>query len=140
MADPRRVRRLEQAILQTVAPLISHGLADPRLSMITVTRIRLSPDLTVARVNWSCLGDDADRSKAEHALERARGLLQAAVAKNLRTRTTPRLTFHFDTSLEKAQRVSGILDQLARERGDNEEQPEDAEGREPASDEDPEAG
>ncbi|MHC4933105.1 MAG: 30S ribosome-binding factor RbfA, partial [Planctomycetota bacterium] len=124
-----------------VAPLISHGLADPRLSMITVTRIRLSRDLTVARVNWSCLGDEADRSKAEHALDRARGRLQAAVAASLRTRTTPRLAFHFDTSLEKAQRVSGILQQLAEERGDAEEmEPEDAEEREPASEDDPEAG
>ena len=69
MPDPRRIKRLENLILQTLAPLISPGLSDPRLAMITVTRIRLSQDLSVARVNWSCIGKPADRSKALHALD-----------------------------------------------------------------------
>jgi len=130
MADPRRVRRLEAAILQTVAPLVSHGLSDPRLSLVTVTRIRLSRDLSVARVNWSVLGEDADRSRAAHALEHARGTLTKAVAQRLQTRVTPRLEFHFDPSLEKAQRVNEVLDQLARERAEREGLPEDEAGDE----------
>ncbi|MGH7161924.1 MAG: 30S ribosome-binding factor RbfA, partial [Planctomycetota bacterium] len=119
MPDDRRLRRIESAILQAVGPLVAHGLADPRLVLVTVTRVRVSPDLGVARVNWSCLGGPADRSKAQHALEQARGLLQAAVAKRIETRTTPRLEFHYDESLEKAQRVSRILDDLARGRPDD---------------------
>ena len=79
MADQRRVKRLENVLLQTVAPLISHGLLDPRLSLVTVTYIRLSADLSTARVNWSCLGSESERSQATHALEDARGRLQAAV-------------------------------------------------------------
>lgn len=118
MADPRRIQRLESAILETLAPLVSHGLADPRVRLITITRIRLSPDLSIARVNWSCLGDERDRTKATHALEHARGRLQAEVAKALQTRTTPRLQFHYDESGEKAMRVTDILEQIRRERGD----------------------
>ena len=120
MAEPRRIKRLETAILQTVGPLVSHGLMDPRLSMVTVTGIRLTPDLSIARVNWSILGSDADRSKAAHALEHARGYLQAAVAKRIQTRLTPVMEFHFDESLEKAQRVNRLLDQIARERAERE--------------------
>jgi ribosome-binding factor A len=112
----RRVKRLEALILEIVAPLVAHGLSDPRLSMVTVTRVRLSPDLSVARVNWSTLGDSGNISKAEHALEHARGRIQAAVAKALRTRVTPRLAFHYDESLARAQRVTETLEQLARER------------------------
>ncbi len=118
MPDERRLRRLEKQILHTLAPLISHGLLDPRLRLVTVTRVRLSPDLGIARVNWSCLGTAADRSKAAHALEHARGPLQGAVAGDLRTRTTPRLLFHFDEIAEKALRVQEILTELARQRGD----------------------
>lgn len=125
MPDKRRLQRLENAILQTVAPLISHGLSDPRLGLITVTRIRLSADLAIARVNWSCMGDPADRAKAAHALEDARGVLQGAVGRNLNTRVTPRLEFHFDESLAKAVRVNTILDELARERREREGDPED---------------
>jgi ribosome-binding factor A len=116
MPDKRRLERLENQILQTVGPLISHGLADPRLELVTVTRIRLAPDLSVARVNWSSMGDPKERSKAGHALEHARGHLQSAVARSMRTRTTPRLEFHYDESIEKAARVNEILNDIARER------------------------
>ena len=126
MANPRRIKRLENVILHAVAPLVAHGLADPRLQMITVTRVRLSPDLAVARVNWSTIGGDGDRSKAAHALEHARGRLQRAVAGAMRTRTTPRLEFHYDESIEKGLRVSQILDDLARERAAREGTPEGA--------------
>ena len=129
MADQRRLRRLEATMLQTLGPMVSHGLKDPRLQMVTVTRIRLSADLGVARVNWSTLGTPGDRSKAAHALESARGPLQSAVARNLRTRVTPRLEFHYDASAEKAQEIHAILDQLALERAEKEaalQPPEDA--------------
>jgi len=114
--DSRRLLRLEQAILETVGPLVAHGLADPRLSMVTVTRVKLSPDLSIARVHWSCLGDEADRTKAARALAHARGHLQRAVAKSLRTRTTPHLSFHFDSTVEGADRIDRLLQQIARER------------------------
>jgi ribosome-binding factor A len=120
MADKRRIERLEAAILETVAPLVAHGLSDPRLQMVTVTRVHLAPDLSIAHVNWSTLGGAAEESKAQHALEHARGRIQAAVAKALQTRTTPRLVFHFDDSLAKAQRVTEVLEKIARERAEKE--------------------
>ena len=120
MADARRLKRLEIAILETVAPLVAHGLADPRLQMVTVTRVHLSPDLSVAHVNWSTLGGASAESKAAHALEHARGKIQTAVAKALQTRVTPHLVFHFDESLARAQRVTETLDKLARERAEKE--------------------
>lgn len=139
MPDPRRLKRLEVSILETVAPLIAHGLADPRLEMVTVTRVHLAPDLSIAHVNWSTLGGAGAQSKAKHALEHARGKLQAAVAKTLQTRVTPRLEFHFDESLERAQRVSETLEKLARERAAREGTPptEAPPAEEPGEAEDP---
>jgi ribosome-binding factor A len=128
MADQRRIQRLEQVILRTLGPLISQGLADPRLGVVTVTRIKLSRDLGVARVNWSCIGSDSDRSRAEHGLSHARGHMQSAVAKAMRTRTTPHLTFHYDPSLENSVRINDLLHQLKLERGETDE--EDGEGEE----------
>ncbi len=124
MPDRRRLLRLEQAILETVGPIVAHGLADPRLSMVTVTRVKLSPDLSVARVNWSCLGSEADRTKAARALGHARGHLQKAVAKSLRTRTTPHLIFHFDSTVEEADKVDRLLQQIAEERAQRPPPPE----------------
>jgi ribosome-binding factor A len=127
MADPRRLKRLEVSILETIAPIVAHGLSDPRLGMVSVTRVHLAPDLSIAHVNWSTLGGASAQSKAMHALEHAKGKLQSAVAKALRTRVTPRLVFHFDESLERAQRVTETLERLARERAEKEgTPPEDA--------------
>ncbi len=123
MADQRRLMRLERAILETIAPIIAHGLSDPRLGMVTVTRVHLAPDLSIAHVNWSTLGGASAESKAQHALEHARGKLQSAVAKALQTRVTPRLVFHFDESLIRAQRVTETLEKLARERAEKEGPP-----------------
>jgi ribosome-binding factor A len=71
------------------------------------------------------MGSEGDRSKAAHALEAARGVLQGAVAKAMQTRVTPRLHFHFDESLAKALRVTEILEDLARERAAKEGPPEE---------------
>ncbi|HEX5139167.1 MAG TPA: 30S ribosome-binding factor RbfA [Planctomycetota bacterium] len=123
MADKRRLKRLETLILETVAPLVAHGLSDPRLGMVTVTRVHLAPDMSIAHVNWSTLGGASEESKAQHALEHARGRIQAAVAAALQTRTTPRLEFHYDESLARAQRVTEVLDQIAKERAEREGTP-----------------
>jgi ribosome-binding factor A len=137
MVQERRLRRLETAILHALAPVVSHGLVDPRLRMVTVTRIRLAPDLAVARVNWSLIGTSADRAKAARALEHARGHLQGVLAKQVSLRSLPRLEFHYDESLEKADRVQRILADLARDRGDAEPPPDDAApAAEPDDDED----
>ncbi len=128
MADAMRIKRLEQAILATVGPLIAHGLSDPRLEMVTVTRVRLSRDMSVVRINWSSMGSLADRSKAAHALQSAAGPVQRAIAENLQTRVTPRVHFHFDESMQKAHRVNEILHQLREERGEDEESEESEDG------------
>jgi ribosome-binding factor A len=123
MPDKRRIERLSALIQETIAPLVAHGLSDPRLGMVTITRVHLAPDLSVAHVNWSTIGGAAEESKARHALEHARGRIQAAVAAALRTRTTPRLVFHFDESIARAQRITEVLDHLARERAEKEGTP-----------------
>ena len=127
MPNPRRIERLEQHILRTLGPEVSQ-LADPRLGLVTITRIRLSRDLGLARVNWSCVGTEQERTLSEHALEHARGYLTSVVAEAMATRQTPRLEFHYDESMENAARISEILNKLALERGEDAE--EDADGEE----------
>ena len=126
MADKRRIERLEQVILQTVSPMVAYGLADPRLTdnMVTITRVKLSGDLSIARINWSCMGGDGDRSKAAHALEQARGPVQSAIGNAMRTRKTPRVQFHYDESLAKSQTINEILEKIELERAARNPAPE----------------
>jgi ribosome-binding factor A len=67
-------------------------------------------------IYWSILGTPGEKSKAARALEDARGYLQSAIAREMGTRVTPRITLKYDESIEKAQKVHGILANLRKER------------------------
>jgi ribosome-binding factor A len=117
MADPRRVARLQQFILEVAAVAVQRELRDPRLGFVTVTRVKLSPDLAEANVYWSALGTEAQRRTSARALADATPVIQSIVAKALQTRTTPTLTFRPDDTLVEAERLEGIFEKLKHEGG-----------------------
>jgi ribosome-binding factor A len=112
---PRRILRLQRVILETVATAVMHELHDPRLGFVTITRVKLAPDLTESIVYWSCLGTDAERRTSERALSDATGFLQSTVARALGTRTTPVLTFRHDATLTQAAHLEEIFEKLKTE-------------------------
>ena len=136
MATQRRVLRLQQVILQTVATTLQREVSDPRIGMISVTRVKLSSDLSSAIVGWSVMGGDAEVRKTERALEAATPLVQRAVAGALQTRVTPRLKFRHDGSLDRAQKLDSIFEHLRQERAelgrDEDEEPADSEHGSPS--------
>ena len=97
-----RVERLKEIIRETVAEVILHELADPRLGFCTVTRVTLTDDIEHCKVYVSVFGDDGSKSKTMHALHEARGLIQKRVAKQLKTRTTPHIEIELDETIEKS--------------------------------------
>ena len=90
---------------------ITTELEDPRIGFVTVTSVETSPDLRSARVYVSVLGDEADREPALEGLRAAHGVLQSAIASQVRMKRTPTLTFHYDESLERGMRLSRLLDE-----------------------------
>jgi ribosome-binding factor A len=107
--NPRTKARLEARILERAAHAIEFEVRDPRATFITLTRVELSPDLSIAKIYWSVLGGPGDRSKAEHMLESAGGFIQRQVARVLETRRVPRLAWYFDESLIKAQELDKAI-------------------------------
>lgn len=116
MPNDIRILRLEKVALQRASQVVLYELADPRLTMVTITRVELAKDLTYGTVYWSCLGGKGDRSKAEHALRDATGFVQSEIAKVFRTRRTPKIRFEFDPSIAGAVRVGNLLTKLEKER------------------------
>jgi ribosome-binding factor A len=114
----RRIARLERVILETIAVAVQREVHDPRVGLVTVTRVRLAPDLSAATVWWSCLGDEGQRRTKARGLAAATRMLQSRVAQAMGTRVTPTLTLRFDEGLEKAQRLQGIFDKIREERGE----------------------
>ena len=122
MASSIRIKRLEKQALQTASKIVLYELHDPRLQLVTLTRVKLTSDLSFATVYWSSLDQAGARSKIQRGLEAAAGPVQRAIADAFQTRRSPRVTFQFDKSIEGAIRVTGLIDELnaeRKERGDD---------------------
>ena len=109
MAD--RMRRVNEAVREVVSARLLEGLRDPRIGFVTVTSVDTSPDLRHARVYVSVLGSDEQRTETMAGLESAHGVLQQAVAHELRMKNTPTLQFVFDESINTGMRISELLDE-----------------------------
>jgi ribosome-binding factor A len=104
------MRRVNEAVREVLSARIAEGLNDPRIGFVTLTSVETSPDLRHARVYVSVLGDESARAESLAALGSAHGLLQKAIASELRMKRTPTLQFVFDESIDRGMRISELLD------------------------------
>jgi ribosome-binding factor A len=109
MANPRTLAKLEARIHERAAHCLEFEVRDPRMPMVTITRVELSKDLSHAKIFYSVLGGRSERSKAEHMLESAGGFIQRQVARVLETRKVPHLHWVFDESIAKAQELDAAI-------------------------------
>jgi ribosome-binding factor A len=108
-----RPDRIGDQIRQELSELLSRGAVhDPGIGFITLTRVKVSPDLQQARVYYTSLGDDAARRQTAKALERATGFFRRHLGDRLRLRRVPELHFQFDESVGHQDRVEQILREL----------------------------
>ena len=112
MSNPR-VRKIADRIKVVVAEMLERRIKDPRLGFVTITDVRVTGDSQHATIFYTVLdatGDDeAALANTAAALESARGLLRAEVAKQLGTRTAPTLTFIADALPETARHLDEVL-------------------------------
>lgn len=94
---------------EVIAELLIREVKDPRVRMVTLTTVEVSPDLRHARVYYSTIGDAAARQRAGAGLESAAGFLKAQLARRLRLRFAPDILFIADPSLEHADRIAALL-------------------------------
>jgi ribosome-binding factor A len=109
-----RMRRVNESIRQVLAEAMPE-LKDPRIGLVTVTGVDTAPDLRHATVYVSVLGSIKKRTATLRGLEAAHGLLQSRLARELRLKRTPQLTFEYDPSVERGVRMSQLIDELAPE-------------------------
>ena len=119
-----RMRRVNESVLEVVAGGIAE-LKDPRIGMVTVTSVRVTPDLREATVFISTLGNDRRRRAALDGLTSAHGVLQARINLELRLRRTPHLSCTYDDAVERGVRMTRLIDDLAADLPDPDEEPAD---------------
>lgn len=105
MANPRTKAKIEARIHERVAYCLEFELSDPRGSFITVTKVEVSSDLSIAKVFYSVLGSEAERNRVAHMLEHATGFVRTQVGRVLRTRSIPKLRWVYDDSIAYAAEV-----------------------------------
>jgi ribosome-binding factor A len=107
-----RMRRVNESVRQVLAEAVGE-LKDPRIGLVTITGVDTSTDLRQARVFVSVLGSEKKREATLRGLEAAHGVLQSRLARELRMKRTPQLTFEYDPSVERGVRMSQLIDELA---------------------------
>jgi ribosome-binding factor A len=106
------MRRVNAAVREVLSETIGE-LKDPRIGFVTVTGVETSTDLRHAVVFVSVLGSERKREKSIDGLQAAHGLLQARIARELRMKRTPQLTFEYDPTVERGVRMTQLIDELA---------------------------
>ena len=104
-----RPQRLGDLIQRELAELIRLELRDPRVGMITITSVDVSPDMSHAKVFFTIF----DKEKLEdtlHGLKRSAGFLRSQLARRGTMYTTPELRFEYDESVERGDRLSRLID------------------------------
>jgi ribosome-binding factor A len=112
-----RARRVADLVREVLADLVRREVRDPRVGMVTITAVRVSPDLKHARVFVSSLGDPEVREASVDALNHAAPFLRRSLGKTVRLKYVPALDFVADTALDTGLRVERILDEIRDERG-----------------------
>jgi ribosome-binding factor A len=107
-----RMRRVNEAVREVVSEGVGE-LKDPRVGFVTITGVKTSADLRHATVFVSVLGPESKCEKTLAGLAAAHGVLQARLARELRLKRTPQLTFEYDPTVERGVRMTQLIDELA---------------------------
>ncbi|HZN38515.1 MAG TPA: 30S ribosome-binding factor RbfA [Planctomycetota bacterium] len=119
--NERRISRLQEQIKQRLAEVLLRDIADPKLGLVTITRVELDSEFTHCKAYWSVMAagkaaEQKARAQSEGVLRRARGLCQREIAQAVNARTTPHLEFVFDESIAGAIKLNQLLQDLQQER------------------------
>lgn len=116
-----RVERVAEQVREEVSQILATEVADPGVGLVTVSRVKVTPDLSLARIYWTLLGDAAERKRTTKALQRAAPFVRHLLAERMTLRRAPEVLFHYDEGLAAHQRVEEILQEIHQQeaaRGD----------------------
>ena len=109
-----RIERVNQLIRQEISDLLQHEIKDPRLSsFISVTEVVTSQDLKHAMIYISFISNQQEKQAALDALAGASNILRKEMARKLRLRRIPELSFHWDDSIERGTHIMDLIDQVS---------------------------
>ena len=113
--DFPRSRRIAEQIQRDLSDIIRVELKDPRVGMITLTDVEMTPDNAHAKVFFTVLGQQSRIDEAAEGLQHAAGYLRSQLAQRIKIRVVPQLHFEYDASVERGIRLSQLIDAAVAE-------------------------
>ena len=110
-----RIERIAEQIREEVSQILSTEVADPGVGLVTVTRVKVTPDLSLARIYWTTMGDTAQQKQTAKALSRAASYVRRLLSSRMTLRRSPEVQFIFDQSVAAQDRVEQILREIHEE-------------------------
>lgn len=104
-----RIEQTDSILMRELSMIITQEINDPLLGFPTVTEVDVAPDYSTAKVYVSFLGKNYKKRDGIEALRRSKGHIKSILAKRVRMRRIPDLTFVVDDSLDKAERIENII-------------------------------
>lgn len=118
MSTHSRPERVGQEIQAAVGELLTRGmLRDPRIGFITITGVKVSPDLRVARVFYSMMGTEEERAETQKGLDAAKGFVRREVTARVQLRISPEVFFSFDASVGEGDKIERLLKEVKEKEG-----------------------
>jgi ribosome-binding factor A len=118
-AKPNRSYQVADQIQRDLSELISRELKDPRIGMVTLQGVEVTPDYAYAKIYFSVLVGDPQQT--QEALNQAAGFLRNGLFKRLHIHTVPTLHFIFDRTTERAADMNALIAQAVASRSKNED-------------------
>lgn len=115
----RRSQRISDQIQKEISALLIKGIKDPRIGFVTITGVEVTPDLHLAKVHYSVLGDGEVRRNTAQGLKKAVPFIRHELGQRMKLRYTPDLMFQYDSSLDYGDRIETLLRQAAATRSEN---------------------
>lgn len=107
-----RIDRVNELLRETISEILLREVKDPRIKFVTITEVKVSPDLRHCRVYYTVYGSEEDRRKVHEGLMKAARFIRQEVNKRVRLRFIPEIEFEFDRRIEKGMEVIRLLDKL----------------------------
>jgi ribosome-binding factor A len=110
-----RARRVAEQVQRTLSELLRREVRDPRLKPVTITHVKVSPDLGHAWVHYQLLTGDSHDPQQREILDEAAGYLRGPLGRALRLRVAPEIHFQPDEDLERGNRLDELITEAVRE-------------------------
>ena len=119
MTSFSRAERVSGLIQEVLSDLLKKSIHDPRLQMATITKVKMSPDLKLARIYFSIYGDNKKSEDAANGFESARGFIKRILARKLGLRYMPDLKFFYDDTFDYGLHIDQLLKKITTDNGSN---------------------